>query len=106
MTLPRVLDDWPLSTRRAGAGEGVVMEPSGIGATGIWVDGSVPEFERVAMVADQLQDIAIEDRWVPTNWPPCPHHPDRHPLVVSIHEREAVWICPVNEPPVAPIGRL
>ncbi|MFD2080816.1 hypothetical protein SAMN05421678_109257 [Actinopolymorpha cephalotaxi] len=104
--LPRVVDDWPYPTSSPGAGEGMVLDPDGTGATGIWADGSAPEFERVAMVADQLQDIAIEGRWVPTNWPPCPHHPDKHPLVVSAHERRAVWICPVDEVLIAPVGML
>ena len=84
----------------------MVLDSDGFTATGISVDESVPAFERVAGVTDQIQEIAIEGRWAPTNWPPCPHHPDRHPLIVSTRDQQAVWLCPVGEVLVAPIGRL
>ncbi|GAA2760576.1 hypothetical protein [Actinopolymorpha rutila] len=100
ISLPRIVDGW------TGSGEATVFDPGGFGATGIWADGSVPEFERVAAVADQIQEIAIEGRWAPTNWPPCPHHPDRHPLIVSIRDRQAVWVCPADGVLIAPIGGL
>ncbi|GAA2757223.1 hypothetical protein [Actinopolymorpha rutila] len=100
ISLPSVVDGW------TGSGEATVLDPNGISATGISVDGSAPEFERIAAVADQIQEIAIEGRWAPTNWPPCPHHPDRHPLVVSTRDRQAVWVCPADEALIAPIGRL
>jgi hypothetical protein len=104
--LPRIVDGETGPSSNPDPDEATVLDRHGISATGIWVDRSAPEFERVAMIADQVQEIAIEGRWAPTNWPPCPHHPDRHPLVVSTRDRQAVWVCPANEVLIAPIGGL
>ncbi|GAA5040350.1 hypothetical protein [Actinopolymorpha pittospori] len=102
--LPRLADGWTGPSSNPDPDEAMVLAPEGLGATGIWVDRSAPEFERVAMIADQVQEIAIEGRWAPTNWPPCPHH--RHPLIVSTRDRQAVWVCPAEEVLIAPIGGL
>ena len=84
-----------------------LWSPNGSGL-GIQVDRTAPEFERVAMVAEQIQEWAIEELWghAPTNWPQCPHHPDNHPMEVSTRENRAVWVCPADRTPVAPIGAL
>jgi hypothetical protein len=66
------------------------------------------EAERVAQAADQVQEWAIEELWprLPTNWPPCPHHPAGHPLQASAVDGVAVWMCPVDAVLFAPVGAL
>jgi hypothetical protein len=85
----------------------MVWSPDGSG-TGLRVDRSAPEFDRVAMVADQIQEWVIEERWgqATTNWPGCPNHPNGHPMQASTHDGVAVWICPADRMPFAPIGAL
>jgi hypothetical protein len=48
---------------------------------GVSVRRALPEPQRVADASDQVRQWAIEDRWgrAPTNWPPCPRHPDSQP---------------------------
>jgi len=48
----------------------MLWSPDGSG-TSIFVSRAAPEFEREAMVADQVQDWVIEELWGhgPTNWP-------------------------------------
>ena len=38
--------------------------------------------QAIAMIADQVQEWAIEELWgeAPTTWPPCPRHPSSHPV--------------------------
>jgi hypothetical protein len=102
---PRIEDrDWAHDSESASA---MLWSPDGSGR-GVYVLLSVPEFERVATVADQVQEWAIEELWgkAPTNWPPCPRHPDNHPMKVSTREAAAVWTCPADETTIAPIGTL
>jgi hypothetical protein len=102
---PRIEDgDWTDGPESATA---MLWSPDGSGR-GMYVLRAAPEFERVAMVADQVQEWAIEELWgeAPTNWPPCPYHPDNHPLKVSTHEAAAVWTCPADKTPIAPVGAL
>ena len=85
----------------------MLWSPDGSG-TGLRVSRAAPEFERIAMVADQVQDWAIEVLWgkAPTNWPPCPRHPRSHPMTVSTRDAAAVWICPADEVVIVPVGEL
>jgi hypothetical protein len=56
-----------------------------------------PLAQRIASVADQIQEWAVEARWHagrPATWPGCPLHPDSHPLMAAVREGRAVWICP------------
>jgi hypothetical protein len=78
---------------------------SGVGVR-VGLAGS--EADRVVQVADQLQEWVIEELWghAPTNWPRCPHHPDRHPLQASARDRSAVWVCPAGGTAFSPIGSL
>jgi len=102
---PRIEDrDWTDSPESVSA---MLWSPDGSG-TGVYVARSAPEFERVAMIADQVQVWAIEELWgqAPTNWPPCPYHPDSHPMKVSTRAAVAVWTCPADETSIAPIGAL
>jgi hypothetical protein len=105
ITVPRIEDrDWTDDTVSASA---MVWSPDGSG-TGVRVDLGLPEFERIAMVADQVQDWAIDELWgtASTNWPPCPRHPSSHPMRVSTSDARAVWMCPADEVAVVPVGEL
>lgn len=63
--------------------------------------------QALARVADLAHDWVIEQlpgHQLPTNWPPCPHHPRNHPLVVS--EEGPRWCCPTTGEVVARVGEL
>lgn len=65
--------------------------------------------DRVATVADQVQEWIIEELAAagrPTNWPRCSLHPSTHPLVAAIRDDVAVWICPKIGVIVAEIGHV
>lgn len=84
---------------------------SGIGLSAQIVEGSDEEAftEAVAALAETVQEAVIECvsmRNGSSTWPPCPAHPDRHPLVVAVHGHAVMWDCPNTERPVAPLGKL
>lgn len=65
--------------------------------------------ERIASVADQVQEWAVEALWRagrPATWPECPEHPNAHPLAAAVEKGRAVWICPTTRHLVSEIGRL
>lgn len=65
--------------------------------------------QRIASVADQLQEWVVEALWRagrPATWPECPEHPNSHPLTAAVKEGRAVWICPSTGHLVNDIGRL
>jgi len=65
--------------------------------------------QRIASVADQAQEWAVEALWRagrPATWPECPEHPNSHPLTAAVQEDRAVWICPTTGHLVNDIGRL
>ncbi|MFC3573567.1 hypothetical protein ACFOZ0_09845 [Streptomyces yaanensis] len=64
---------------------------------------------RLAEIADRVQDWAVEALWAEgasAVWPPCPAHPDTHPLTATVVEGKAVWACPRSGVAVAFIGEL
>lgn len=64
---------------------------------------------RIAHVAEQVQEWAIEYLWGQRKqavWPQCPEHPNTHPLSAVVHDGVAVWRCPVSLVVVSPIGSL
>lgn len=75
---------------------------------GVLADRDEPEHEQVRMVADRVQEWVIEELWgrAPTNWPPCPQHPDTHPLTPVTTRSLAEWVCPTHGTAVAPVGGL
>lgn len=103
---PRIEDrDW---NDESGSSSVMLWSPDG-SVTGVWVSRAAPEFERVAMITDQVQELVIEQLWAdgaPTNWPPCPRHPSGHPMKVSTSGASAVWTCPADGIVIAPVGRL
>lgn len=79
-------------------------------ATGVSVPRHAGLVTRVVVAADQVQDWVIESQlWgsAPTNWPPCPVHPDTHPLrALLARDLTAVWTCPHDDATIAPIGEV
>ena len=70
------------------------------------VDGT--PMEQIVEVAEQVQEWVIEELWpaAATNWPPCPHHPETHPLSAAVRDGAAVWACPTDATAFATIGGL
>jgi hypothetical protein len=102
---PRIEDDdW---TDDPDAASVMLWSPDG-GGTGVYVSRSAPACERVAAMADQVQEWAIEELWgqASTNWPECPHHPNSHPLKAITRDGVAVWSCPADQTPFSQIGAL
>jgi hypothetical protein len=78
-------------------------------AQGVFVDRSLPHAERLAALAEQVQEWEIEALWAaarPATWPQCPQHPDTHPLAPLARPGHAWWHCPVTGQDISPIGRL
>lgn len=66
-------------------------------------------FQRIASVADQVQEWAVEALWRagrPATWPECPEHPHSHPLAATVRDDRAVWICPKTGHLVTKVGQL
>lgn len=85
----------------------MLWSPDGSG-TRVSVSRSAPPFERIAAVADQVQEWAIEELWghASTSWPPCPQHPNTHPMQATTRDDVAVWVCPADQTIASPIGAL
>ncbi|MBS2939612.1 hypothetical protein KDN32_17875 [Nocardioides sp. J2M5] len=86
-----------------------MMWDAGGSGAGVSVLRSAAIEESIAWAAEQVQDWAIENQlWgtAPTNWPPCPGHPDAHPLQPRATPDGAVWTCPKDRVVVAPVGDL
>lgn len=78
-------------------------------AQGIHVEADDSAAERVASLADQLQELVVENL-VPLGhqavWPECPEHPRSHPLTATVDDGDAVWICPKSQTVISAIGGL
>jgi hypothetical protein len=91
-----------------GAASCWLHSPDGTGM-GVWVQTGLPFHAQVLVLADQVQEWAVEALWKlnrPASWPACPYHPDRHPLAAREYDDEAVWMCPVLNDRVSTIGSL
>jgi hypothetical protein len=78
-------------------------------AQGISAMAAEPLAQRIASIADQVQEWAVEALWRvgrPATWPECPEHPGSHPLTAAVREDRAVWACPKTGHLVNSIGRL
>jgi hypothetical protein len=67
------------------------------------------DVDRIVILSDKTQEWIIEHvLWPsrPTNWPPCPDHPDTHPLDAKTWETTAAWACPTDKFRVSDIGSL
>lgn len=68
----------------------------------------VAEEEQTVMLADQIQELVIEELWsrrLSASWPECPTHRG-HPLRSAVVETHAVWQCPQDSGIRFPIGGL
>jgi hypothetical protein len=95
---------------RAASVCGFIQESDGSGA-GIWVSLPYSLAERVASLAEQIQDWAadrIDDMGLSTQWPGCPEHASdrRERLVPSVQDGSPVWICPKTSRVISVIGKL
>lgn len=76
---------------------------------GIWIHLGQPASTQVAALAEQVQEWAVEALWLlgrSTSWPPCPQHPDSHPLAAVERAGRAVWVCPATATEAGEIGTL
>jgi hypothetical protein len=81
-----------------------------VGSLGVWVTLTRPAAERVAALAEQIQEWEVEELAAagrPATWPECPEHPAAHPLapVVSA-DGAATWRCPRSGQAAGAIGEL
>jgi hypothetical protein len=65
---------------------------------GIFVPAQRLTAERVARLAEQLQEWEVEELAAAgrsATWPGCPDHPNSHPLEPVVDEEQgAIWRCP------------
>lgn len=76
---------------------------------GVSVMEGDPLPQRIASVADQVQEWAVEElcrQHRPATWPECPWHPDSHPMAPEVRDGEAVWTCPRSGQAAGLIGSL
>lgn len=86
----------------------MVWMPNGSG-TGVRINDAGSELEQLADLSDQVHEAVVEGRWsegLSTSWPPCPSHPDRHPLNITIAGTAVVWACPSSGQVLCPVGQL
>lgn len=78
-------------------------------AQGVSAMADEPLAQRIASVAGQVQEWAVEALWRadrPATWPECPEHPNSHPLTATVRDDRAVWICPTAGHLVTRAGQL
>ena len=82
----------------------------GVTGVDIWVSLGNSVAERVAELAEQLQEWEVEALWAAgrsATWPECPEHPDSHPLEPVVEGGGgAVWRCPRSGDVICAIGAL
>jgi hypothetical protein len=64
---------------------------------GVSAMAAEPLPQRIASVADQVQEWAVEELCRvrrPATWPECTWHPDSHPMTADVRHGRAVWTCP------------
>jgi hypothetical protein len=79
------------------------------GSQSIHVQVSLPPPERLAGLADQLQDWEVEELAAAgrsATWPECPQHPGSHPLAPQARGDQAAWCCPASGQVIDVIGAL
>jgi len=99
----------PTSWQTYEPSESVMLFAEDGSGTGVWVDLDMQEAHRLAHLADQVQDWAVEELarlGRPTNWPICPAPPGTHPMEASVEDSRAVWACPAGDDVSLPIGGL
>lgn len=74
-----------------GAGD-IVAVTVGRSTESFDLDDSLTSAELAAQLADRFQGILMEARR--EMMPACPHHAGAHPLVSTVVDDRAVWVCP------------
>ena len=84
-----------------------ITSPDG-SATMIRIDLTSTMAERIAAVAEQVQEIVVEELAAvrASNWPMCPSHRSTHPLMSAVTPAGPAWTCPINGAEVAAVGDL
>jgi hypothetical protein len=86
-----------------------IESPHGGSGMGIRVYLSQLPAERLADLADQIQEWEVEELSAdgrPATWPECPLHPGTHPLSAQPRAGRAAWCCPETGQVISPIGAL
>jgi hypothetical protein len=89
-----------------------VIGPAGraAGSRGVWAGLAQSAAERVAGLAEQVQEWEVEalaESGRPATWPQCPAHPASHPLEPAVSaDGTATWRCPRSGLAVGAIGEL
>ncbi len=81
----------------------------GVGSQGIYVQVDLSPPERLADLADQVQEWEVEELSAAARsatWPECPLHPNSHPLAPQVRGDQAAWCCPSSGQVIAAIGAL
>jgi hypothetical protein len=80
-----------------------------VGSQGIYIQVDLSPPERLADLADQIQEWEVEELAAAgrsATWPECPQHPHSHPLAPAAYGAQATWCCPVSGQVIAAIGAL
>lgn len=97
--------DWVDTSEPRICASAILWASDGAG-TGIQVDLLAGDADRVAALANVVQDLVIEDN-LHRVWPRCPLHPNGgHPLVATARDGRAVWECPSDATTITQIGTL
>jgi hypothetical protein len=86
-----------------------MLHSPGGSAQGVSAMTTEPPAQRIASVADQVQEWAVEELCSvgrPATWPECPEHPDSHPLSAVVRDGGPGWACPRTGRVVSEIGQL
>jgi hypothetical protein len=79
-----------------------------VGGQGVRVAVAQPVGERVARLAEQVQEWGVEALAAagrPATWPECPEHPASHPLEAAVSpDGTAIWRCPRSGRAIDAIG--
>ena len=76
---------------------------------GVSAMAAEPLPQRIASVADQVQEWAVEELCRtrrPATWPECTWHPGSHPMAAEVRDGRAVWTCPRSGHASGHIGSL
>jgi hypothetical protein len=96
--------DWPLKGM-----VGTMLFIPGAGGAGVSIISGADRTDQVVSLADQVQDWAVEALWGSGRspvWPECPEHPDSHPLRPIARSGATIWVCPLTQDEISPIGSL
>jgi hypothetical protein len=106
MSLPDIREETRFYRERSVCGWISDLGGSGQGIS-VMVDNSPAE--QVRELAEQIRDWATDvqvDPERPPEWPLCPEHRRAHGIYADVRDDTAVWVCPVTDRVVSPIGSL